>query len=109
MRCSIMPRPEEHQSARWRPLTRGAAGCTSKAVAEILEALKLDNSFVRELPGDPSASPQRRQVHAACYSRVAPTPVAAPRLVAYSREVAELLGLSADACESEAFAQVFAG
>jgi uncharacterized protein YdiU (UPF0061 family) len=35
--------------------------------------------------------------------------VAAPRLVAYAREVADLLGLSAAACESDAFAQVFTG
>ena len=38
-----------------------------------------------------------------------PTPVARPRLLAYSREVAELLGLSARACESAEFAEVFAG
>jgi uncharacterized protein YdiU (UPF0061 family) len=78
-------------------------------VIDSLQALKFDNSFVRELPGDASSSPQRRQVHAACYSRVTPTQVAAPRLIAWSREVAELLDLSEAACRSEAFAQVFAG
>ncbi|MFI5307636.1 MAG: YdiU family protein [Polyangiales bacterium] len=76
---------------------------------ETLPELKFDNSFVRELPGDPRTGPQRRQVHEACYSRVTPTQVSAPRLIAYAREVAELIGLSEQACRSEAFAQVAAG
>ena len=75
----------------------------------MLEDLKFDNSFVRELPGDPDPSNQRRQVLGACYSRVMPTPVAGPRLLAYSREVAELLGLSAAECESQEFADIFSG
>jgi uncharacterized protein YdiU (UPF0061 family) len=74
-----------------------------------LQDLRFDNSFVRELPGDPDPSKRRRQVQGACYSRVAPTPVAAPRLLAYSREVAALLGLSPEACERPEFAEVFAG
>jgi uncharacterized protein YdiU (UPF0061 family) len=74
-----------------------------------LESLSFDNSFVRELPGDPDPSNRRRQVMGACYSRVAPTPVSSPQLIAYSREVAELVGLSAAACESPEFAQVFGG
>lgn len=74
-----------------------------------LAALNFDNRFVRELPADPDSSNQLRQVQRACYSRVLPTPVAAPQLVAYAPEVAELLNLSADDCESEAFAQVFVG
>jgi uncharacterized protein YdiU (UPF0061 family) len=71
--------------------------------------LQFDNSFVRELPGDPDPSNRRRQVTGAAYSRVAPTPVAGPRLLAYSREVAELLGLSEDECSSTEFAEIFAG
>jgi len=58
--------------------------------------LSFDNSFVRDLPADPDETNQRRQVHNACYSYVAPTPVRAPRLIAYSREVADLLDLSVD-------------
>ena len=50
-----------------------------------------------------------RQVHGACYSRVQPTPVAQPQLVACAREVVQLLGLPAEACQTDAFAQVFAG
>jgi uncharacterized protein YdiU (UPF0061 family) len=74
-----------------------------------LALLRFDNRFTRELPVDPVIENRRRQVFGACYSRVRPTPVAAPRLVAYSREAAALLDLSEAACRSEAFTQVFAG
>lgn len=74
-----------------------------------LAALRFDNRFTRELPADPDRSNRRRQVPGACYSRVEPTPVAAPRLVAYSREMAQQLGLSMRACRSDDFAQVFTG
>ncbi|HXS15855.1 MAG TPA: YdiU family protein [Polyangiaceae bacterium] len=54
--------------------------------------------FVGELPGENggvlvSAVPSR-QVFEACYSRVDPTPVSAPRLIAHSREMASRLGLA---------------
>ncbi len=68
-----------------------------------------DNAFVRELPGDPEAGPRVRQVEGAAWSTVAPTPVAAPRLLAFSREMAERLGLDAAAIASPQFAQVFGG
>ena len=74
-----------------------------------LAVLRFDNRFTRELPADPVDENRRRQVFGACYSRVRPTPVAAPRLVAFSREAASLLDLSEAACRSEAFTQVFAG
>jgi uncharacterized protein YdiU (UPF0061 family) len=71
--------------------------------------LRFDNRFVRELPADPSQEPGRRQVHGALYSRVRPTPVAAPRLVAWSRECADLLGLAEADVTSPAFAEAMAG
>ncbi len=71
--------------------------------------LHFDNAFVRELPGDPEAGPRLRQVQGALYSRVDPTPVAAPRLVAHSAEVAAMLGIDADDIASARFAQVFGG
>jgi len=55
--------------------------------------LQFDNRFLRDLPGDPDLSPGIRQVPAA-WSRVRPTPVSAPRLIAHSREMAETLGFS---------------
>lgn len=39
-----------------------------------MHALRFDNAFVRELPGDPDTAPGIRQVHGALYSRVEPTP-----------------------------------
>jgi uncharacterized protein YdiU (UPF0061 family) len=74
-----------------------------------MQSLRFDNSFVRDLPADPQAGPQRRQVHGALYSRVESTPVAAPRLIAHSREVVGLLGIAAAEVASPEFARVFAG
>src|SRR5512139_1115455 len=74
-----------------------------------MQSLRFDNAFARDLPADPHEGPQRRQVHGALYSRVTPTPVAAPRLIAYSREVAELLDLDPRDIESPEFAEVFGG
>ena len=70
--------------------------------------LRFDNAFQRQLPGDPEAGPRLRQV-AQAWSPVDPTPVAAPRLVAHSREMAERLGLSKADVASPEFARVFAG
>lgn len=72
-------------------------------------AFNFANRFTRGLPGDAETENRRRQVFGACYSRVHPTAVRAPRLIAYSREVAALLDLSPQACESPEFAEVFAG
>jgi uncharacterized protein YdiU (UPF0061 family) len=72
-------------------------------------SLSFDNTFVRDLPADPLELNQPRQVVNACYTRVMPTPVARPRLLAHAREVAAALGLSDDDCRSPAFAEVFGG
>ena len=77
--------------------------------ATTLESLSFDNRFVGSLPADPSPENRRRQVYSACYSRVNPTPVEAPKLVAFSAEVADALGLSEADCTSDAFTQVFGG
>ena len=50
-----------------------------------------DNAFVRELPGDPELGAALAPGSTALRIRACnPTPVAAPRLIAYSREVAAL-------------------
>jgi uncharacterized protein YdiU (UPF0061 family) len=72
-------------------------------------ALTFDNTFVRELPADPSTVNVPRHVLGACYTRIDPTPVRAPKTLAHAIEVARLLGLDEKFCESEAFAQVFSG
>jgi uncharacterized protein YdiU (UPF0061 family) len=74
-----------------------------------LDKLIFDNRFINELPADLETKNYRRQVRKACYSHVLPTAVNSPVLVAYSREMAEHLELSADDCESEQFAKVFVG
>ena len=71
--------------------------------------MNFDNAFLRELPGDPEAGPRVRQVVGAAWSKVAPTPVAAPRVIAWSREMAERLGLTEADLASPEFAQVFGG
>ncbi|MFN0301264.1 MAG: protein adenylyltransferase SelO [Burkholderiales bacterium] len=74
-----------------------------------MQTLRFDNSFVRRLPADPEIGARRRQVQGALYSRVNPTSVVAPRLISYSREVAELLGISETDVTSPSFATVFGG
>jgi uncharacterized protein YdiU (UPF0061 family) len=71
--------------------------------------LRFDNRALRELPLDPSSENRTRQVHGAVFSRVTPTPVAAPRTLAVAREVAGLLGFDDGFVESQQFAQVFGG
>jgi uncharacterized protein YdiU (UPF0061 family) len=74
-----------------------------------LNQLRFDNRLVRELPADPETKNYRRQVTGAVYSRVNPTPVKQPRLVAGASEVAALLDLPASVFSQAEFAQVFGG
>lgn len=69
---------------------------------------QFDNRFLRELPGDPEPQNFRRQVLAACYSRVEPTPVPEPKLLAHSPELVAELGLPVRPQDPE-FAEIFAG
>ena len=71
--------------------------------------LQFDNRFTTQLPGDSDGRPVPRQVVGACWSPAAPTAVSAPKLLAYSREVMETLGLSREFVESVEFTQIFAG
>ena len=71
--------------------------------------LVFDNRFVAQLPGDPELSDRRRQVLGACWSPVTPTAVAAPQLLAHSREVAALIGMSEQDVAAPDFAAAFGG
>ncbi|MFL9610519.1 protein adenylyltransferase SelO [Methylobacillus sp. Pita2] len=71
--------------------------------------LTFDNRFLRELPGDPETSNQLRQVYGACWSRVMPTSVSAPRLLAYSPEMLQMLGLSEEEIKSPAWVSALGG
>jgi len=55
--------------------------------------LAFENTFVRDLPPDPVTDNVPRQVSGASYTRVRPTPVAAPRLLAWSEDLGSRLGL----------------
>ena len=74
-----------------------------------LDNLRFDNVSLRELPTDPERENRRRQIKDAINCHVQPTRVPAPQLIAWSREVAEPLGLDAATCTSPRFARVFAG
>lgn len=74
-----------------------------------LDALHFTNRFTRMLPADPSTVNRPRQVMGAGFSRVTPKGMQTPQLVAYAREVAELLDLSAEDVASEEFVHVFVG
>ncbi len=74
-----------------------------------LNNLKFNNRHIQALPADPETDNHRRQVLGAGYSFIKPTPVSNPSLVAFSPEVAELIGLEPDECDTPEFTQVFAG
>lgn len=71
--------------------------------------LAFDNRFNKSLPADPEQENFRRRVEGACYSRVKPKRMPAPKLLAYSKEVAALLDLSEAQCQSEDFKKIFSG
>ena len=79
------------------------------APIDSLDELSFDNRFTAALPADPEAGNSRRQVVGACYSRVAPTPVPAPSLLAHSAEMFDLLGFDAELAHDPEFAAVFGG
>ncbi len=74
-----------------------------------LDGLQFDNRFTSQLPADADATNRRRQVSGALFSRVTPTSVTEATTLAWSLEVAELLGLSDDVLRSQDFAEVFGG
>jgi len=80
-----------------------------RAESGTLASLKFDNRFVRELPADSETTNRPRQVTGACYTFVKPKRVVTPKLVAFSSEVASLLDLSVETCESDEFLNVFVG
>ncbi|MBW7903227.1 MAG: YdiU family protein [Rhodocyclaceae bacterium] len=71
-------------------------------------AAAFDHRFARRLPGESGPPRQPRQVYGACWSDVPPTPVAEPRLLAWSDDLAATLGL-APPDEAPDIAEVLAG
>lgn len=123
-------------SRRWMSMTMGSIGTepsgpsstsTKTEVNTVWNSLNFDNSFVRELPGDRNETNHVRQVMGAAYSRVQPTPAwrdapelegtdneespVEPVLVAWSKPVAEILGLDStrNLCENQELVKVLGG
>jgi serine/tyrosine/threonine adenylyltransferase len=71
--------------------------------------LNFDNRFIRELPGDPITTNETRQITHASWSSVAPTRVAEPAMLAYSREMAATLGLDDATMQSQAMVNALSG
>ena len=80
-------------------------------VAELVDLSKLrfDNSFVRALPADPVLTNMPRAVRNACYTRVDPTPVRSPQLLAWMDAVGEMLGVAPPDTATGAVAEVLGG
>lgn len=68
-----------------------------------------DNRFISELPGDETGQLHSRPTHGVCWAAARPTPVRQPRLLAWSDEVARMLGLSDEDIHSENFLNAFCG
>jgi serine/tyrosine/threonine adenylyltransferase len=81
----------------------------SRPLIESLDAMPFDNRFTALLPADTETTNSRRQVVGAAFSRVAPTPVSHPVTLAYSPEVAAMLGFDPKLMVTDEFAQVFGG
>jgi uncharacterized protein YdiU (UPF0061 family) len=74
-----------------------------------LEHVTFENTFVRELPADPVPDNVPRPVRDAAYTRVAPTPVAAPRLLAWSDDLGNFLGIACPSDPSVVAAEILGG
>jgi len=74
-----------------------------------MKNLKINNRFTAELPADPDETNEIRQVKNALFSYVNPTKPTEPKLIHASEEVAELVGISVDEIQSEAFLNAFSG
>jgi len=68
-----------------------------------------ESRFVDELPGDPVTENVPRQVRNACYTRVDPTPVEKPQLLAWSDDMARALGVALPETPTGLEAKVLAG
>jgi len=78
-------------------------------ISDSFSTLRFENTFVAALPADPMPVNRPRQVQNACYTRVDPTPVSAPRLLAWSDETGELLGTTRPASADGLAAEVLGG
>lgn len=74
-----------------------------------LSEVHFEDRFVRCLPADPVTDNVPRAVRNACYTLVDPTPVRAPRLLAWADQVGEMLGISHPDASASLATEVLAG
>lgn len=74
-----------------------------------MRTLNFDNRFTSELPQDPITDNYTRQVADCLWSHVKPTPVKNPQLLAYSPEVANMLGLTSQDMQDNELIQTLGG
>ncbi|CAL1264867.1 unnamed protein product [Larinioides sclopetarius] len=82
---------------------------TSSNSMSSFNAMKFDNLALRKLPIDPIDRNYVRTVNGACFSKVDPTPVRNPKLVAYSSSALSLLDISGNELELEELVEYFSG
>jgi serine/tyrosine/threonine adenylyltransferase len=80
-----------------------------EAAAADLSTCEFDDSFIRALSSDPETRNFVRQVPGVSYSRVTPTGVSAPRLLAWSADCAALLGLTRPRNDTDPAVEILAG
>jgi len=73
------------------------------------ENLQFDNLALRSLPIDPQTDVYPRQVPGACFSRVDPTPLDNPQLVAFSASTLKLIDVDEKEAEERQFVEYFGG
>ena len=71
--------------------------------------LKLNNRFSSELKADTNETNSTRQVLNAAFSYVKPRIPSNPKLIHYSKEVADLLGITPEEANSKDFLELFSG
>jgi len=75
-----------------------------------MEGIQFDNLALRVLPIDPVEENYTRSVSGACFSKIKPTSVKKPQLVAYSADALRLLDIDEAATKNEKqLAEVFSG
>ncbi|OCB78595.1 hypothetical protein LPBF_00940 [Flavobacterium crassostreae] len=70
---------------------------------------QITNPFSTELPADPNQDTVPRAVTKACFSYVTPRIPSNPQLVHYSKEVAQLIGITTAEATNTAFTAIFSG
>ncbi|KAJ3694656.1 hypothetical protein LUZ60_000033 [Juncus effusus] len=100
--------PSSPVNSESKPGVESSGGTGSVRVK--LEEMNWDHSFVRELPGDPRSDLMPREVLHACYSKVTPSAeVENPKLISWSKSVADLLDLDPEEFERPDFPLLFSG